>query len=208
MVDDNRQHFNVSREALGLPSDEDKPDKKIEKVVEGEVVRKHKGRAQKVAETFFGGDLREVAMFTLTDVFIPAAKNMLFETLTKGFERLLWNDNQSSAPRSGMQHFNYSKQSTSRSGTGSRAWGRSQRESFDFADISPLPRREDAEKVLARMYDLLDAYHMVTVGEFYGLVGITPEYTDEKWGWRNLRGASIQTVRDGYRINLPKPEVL
>ena len=49
---------------------------------------------------------------------------------------------------------------------------------------------------------------MVTVGEFYGLGGITPEYTDGKGGWKNLRGANVQSVRDGYRINLPRPEEL
>lgn len=207
MVDKERQPFDVSREALGLPSDETKPDKKVEKVVSGEVVRKHKSRAQKVAETFFGGDLREVASFTITDVFVPAAKNLIFETLTKGFERLLWNNDPVPTSRGGMQHFNYSKQSTSRNRAASRSWSRSQREAFDIADIT-LPSRQDAENVLTRMYDMLEAYHMVTVGEFYGLVGITPEYTDEKWGWKNLHGANVQSVRDGYRINLPRPEEL
>lgn len=206
MVDKERQPFDVSREALGLPSD-DKPDKKIEKVVTGEVVRKRKNRAQKVAETFFGGDLREVATFTITDVFVPAAKNLIYETLTKGFERLLWNNDQHQTSRGGIQHFNYSRQSTSRMQSASRPWSRSQRETFDISDIT-LPNRQDAENVLTRMYDMLDAYHMVTVGEFYGLVGITPEYTDEKWGWKTLRGANVQSVRDGYRINLPRPEEL
>lgn len=206
MVDKERQPFDVSREALGLPGD-DKPDKKIEKVVTGEVVRKRKNRAQKVAETFFGGDLREVATFTITDVFVPAAKNLIYETLTKGFERLLWNNDQHQTSRGGIQRFNYSRQSTSRMQSASRPWSRSQRETFDISDIT-LPNRQDAENVLTRMYDMLDAYHMVTVGEFYGLVGITPEYTDEKWGWKTLRGANVQSVRDGYRINLPRPEEL
>lgn len=76
-----------------------------------------------------------------------------------------------------------------------------------FDDVV-LATRTEAESVLSRMYDLIERYNMVTVAEFYSLVGISAEFTDENWGWRDLRSANIQHIRDGFRINLPKPEEL
>ena len=36
------------------------------------------------------------------------------------------------------------------------------------------------------------------------LVGVTGNYTDNKYGWTNIRNAEVVRVRDGYRIKLPR----
>ena len=68
--------------------------------------------------------------------------------------------------------------------------------------------REEADEVLARMDELLTDYKMVSVADFYDLVGITGKTTDNRYGWTDLRSASVIRDRDGYLIKLPRAEAL
>jgi hypothetical protein len=58
------------------------------------------------------------------------------------------------------------------------------------------------------MDQLIEKYETVSVADLYELLGVTSSYTDEKWGWVDLREATIRRVRDGYLLDLPKPESL
>ena len=49
-----------------------------------------------------------------------------------------------------------------------------------------------------------EAYQVVSVADFYDLVGVSGNYTDNKYGWTDIRNASVIRVRDGYMIKLPK----
>ena len=71
-----------------------------------------------------------------------------------------------------------------------------------------IASRAEAEQVLDEMYELLDTYKQVTVADFYDMLGISSEFTDNKYGWTNLNGARVIRVRDGYRIDLPREQVL
>ena len=51
----------------------------------------------------------------------------------------------------------------------------------------------------------MDEYRLVTVSDFYDLVGESGEYTDAKYGWQNIRNARVVRGRQGYYIELPKP---
>ena len=61
-----------------------------------------------------------------------------------------------------------------------------------------------AEDVLERMDELIATYQVVSVADFYDLVGVSGNYTDNKYGWTDIRNASVIRVRDGYMIKLPK----
>ena len=67
-----------------------------------------------------------------------------------------------------------------------------------------IENRGEAEDVLSRMDELIDQYGLVSVADLYDLVGINGNYTDNKYGWFNIRTASVVRVRDGYMIKLPK----
>lgn len=211
MVDDNRQHFNVSREALGLPTDQTgtKPKTKVEKIVEGQVVQKKKPAAQKVAETFFGGDLKEVATYTVKSVLIPAAKNMFFDTVTEGLKRLMWGESSSTTTVGRTDYGSRYRRYRGTSGgiQTSRPLSPVTNSSITVDD-AVLTREEDARNVLTYMYDLLDQYNEVTLAQFYDLLGITGDFTAEQWGWRSLQGAHVQQIHDGWRIVMPRLEQL
>ena len=77
------------------------------------------------------------------------------------------------------------------------------RTGYEYDDII-LDNRGEAEDVLSRMDELIDTYGVVSVADFYDLVGITGNYTDNKYGWSDIRNASVVRVREGYMIKLPK----
>ena len=58
--------------------------------------------------------------------------------------------------------------------------------------------------MLDRMNEIVETYGLVKVADLYDLVGLTCNYTDNKYGWTSLRTADIVRVRDGYTLKLPK----
>lgn len=208
MPANNNRDYDISREALGLEGETPKDEKHIEAVAQGTKVSKSKSKARQIAEIFVGGDLKETAEHVRDDVAIPALKNFLYDSLSEGLQRLLWGETKNDRRRNSTHrdYVGYSRRARESRPT-QQTSTRYSRVAQGFDDVV-LATRTEAESVLSRMYDLIDNYKMVTVAEFYSLVGISAEFTDENWGWRDLRSANIQHIRDGFRINLPKPEEL
>jgi hypothetical protein len=77
----------------------------------------------------------------------------------------------------------------------------------NFDDIL-ISSRGEAEEVLSHLVDLTIDYGQASVADLYDLVGITGEFTDNKWGWTDLRSASVSRVRDGYLLNLPRTKLI
>lgn len=197
---------------------EEKPQerKKTERVTQSEVVRRKKPVGKKLSETFIGGDARSVWAFVALDVLIPAAKDMFADAVSQGVERMIYGEAQSRGRRTGRRpgetYVSYNRMSH----PAARAPGpdprqkqlsRRARASHDFDEII-LATRVEAEEVLERLYDLVSKYETATVADLYDLVGLTGSYTDDKWGWFDLRGAGVSRIRNGYLLDLPKPEPL
>jgi hypothetical protein len=197
-----------------------KPEKKeVTQVTQNQVVQRKKSVGKRLTETFVGGDARSVWAFVALDVLVPAARDMLADAVSQGAERMIYGEAQSVGRRSGRrpsggQHISYNKYS------GSRRLGppdersrheigmsRRARAAHDFNEIV-LATRIEAEEVLERLFDLLEKYEVATVADLYDLVGITGTHVDDKWGWVDLRGANIRRVRDGYLLDVPRPEPL
>jgi replication-associated recombination protein RarA len=66
----------------------------------------------------------------------------------------------------------------------------------------------DAEDVLDQLRILIDQYDVVRVADLYDLCDITSDFTDQKWGWYDLRSARIRSVRGGYSLDLPPTEAI
>lgn len=186
-------------------------DRKVESVVTGEVTRRKKTWTSRIFGDVVAEDSGSVIEYLLTDVLIPAFKNLVVDFVTQGVERTVYGD---SRPRSAARtgHTNYTARYVSRTGTSAdqrQPAARTITTRHEFSDII-LAHRSDAEEVLDGMIELVDRYGNVSVSDFYELVGMTnaSEFTDNKYGWTDLRGASIQVVRGGYVIRLPRTQAL
>jgi len=198
-------------------------DRKVEKVVSGKVIKKKKSVGKRAVETFFGDDFESVKDFVIQDVLIQAAKSMICDMVGWGgaAEMLLFGDK-----RGGSRYYrgrdtkqtshrvnygSYSSTSTNdRTRDARREMSRTSKTRHDFDEIV-LETRGEAEEVLERLVDLTIDYDFASVADLYDLVGITPEFTDDKWGWADLSTASVGRVRGsrgGYIINLPRTQPL
>ena len=197
-------------------SNEEVREKKVEKVICGTVVQKKKGLIKKITETFIEDDTKSVGDYVIHDVLVPAAKSMVSDMVSGGIEMLLFGGRRGSRTfrDRGRSYVNYSSASyrgpsrdipIRHDRDAGRSMSYSGRSRHDFDEII-LETRGEAEEVLSHLVDLTVDYDVATVADLYDLVGVVSNFTDNKYGWTNLSGASVSRVRGGYVINLPRPQ--
>lgn len=185
-----------------------KPEKKVQKVVVTEVVVKKKGLGRKIKDTIIAADIRGVFRYVLAEVFVPAAKDMLFDGLTKGVQKTIYGESAvrrhhgfSTGPRITYNNPINRGPTPARFAPTPHAGPRS-RQTDDFV----LTSRDDAEMVLERLNDIIDKYEVASVGDLHELMGISASHVDQKWGWVYLGDVQVRQVREGYLIDLPPAE--
>jgi hypothetical protein len=190
------------------------PEKKIEKVIEGKVIQRKKPLGKKFSELLIGGDSKSVGSYIFYDVLLPAMKDTIADVMTQGVERMLFGEARSTSRRPGSRrggssnYTNYSNYTRNKPPWDDRRQiSPRARASHDFNEII-LETRAEAEEVLDRLFDLVAKYETATVRDLYELVGAPSKFTDDKWGWADLRGAGITRVRNGYLLDMPRPEPL
>lgn len=178
--------------------------KKVEKVVNSKVKVKKKSEISKFADVFISEDASNVKSYIFMDVLVPAIKKAISDIVTDGIDMILYGETGRNKKRSNSNnstYVSYNRYSDRRDERRETSYRTATR--YDFADVT-FDTKRDAEDVLERMEELLDTYGMVTVGDFNDLIGITGEFTDQRYGWTSLRTTDIIRVRDGYKLKLPR----
>lgn len=173
--------------------------KRVEKVVTGKVITKKKSEARKLADIFIADDINNVKNYILMDVIVPAVKNTISNIVRDGIDMILFGSARRDSKRTNVSYVSYDKYSNReepRTATVNRAV-------YQQKDII-LSTRGDAEHVISQMEAAIETYGMVSVGDLYDMVGEHSEWTDQKYGWINVRNAEAIRVRDGYLLKLPK----
>lgn len=197
-----------------FPKQKEDP-KKLDPVVTGRVVRRKQPLGRKFKDTFVGGDARAVWAVVFLDVLVPSAKDMIVDAGKEMIERMIYGDSTTPRRRSAARaasnfgHVAYNRMYTPQSPSKheDRDDRRSRRKPspLDFDEII-LDTRVEAEEVIDRLFDLVAQYDVARVSDLYELLGISGPYTTQKWGWRDIRGAGVTKVRNGYLLDLPVPE--
>jgi hypothetical protein len=190
--------------------------KPVRVIVDANLVQNKKPLGRKIAEVFGGESMRSVGEHVVTDVLLPQFKEMLLDTVIVGAKRaILGGDRAVSNSRArdtkyGTGNANYNQMYVSPNrgyGTSApsqqRAAEMDSRGPNDFRDYL-FPSRGQAEEIVDNLISVLDQYGTVSVHELKAMIGKTGEFTDQKWGWKNLREAGVSRDRDGYRLDLPK----
>lgn len=203
-------------------SESEKP-KKVEAVVTTQVVQRKKPLGKRLAESLSGDDARSVGQYLLFDVIVPSAKDMFLDLVNQGLERLLMGTSEGRSRIGGRTLGNrpgYSKMysgspggisafrpSADRPGAGSRDLSYKARATHDFDEIV-MEKKTEADQVLFGLQELMNEYGQVTVSDLYALCNITGSYTDDKWGWTDLRGSKVDRIRAGWLLVLPSTQPL
>jgi hypothetical protein len=200
------------------------PEKKIEKVVTGEVINKPKSIGRKFKDIFFGGELKAATRFVAADVILPAFRDLLVGAITEGTRRVVYGEsmyrrrpyeyrprvsynNPVSRPYTAYSYPRDPRDPRDRPNLPdqpSRSWRQDRPESNEII----LSQRTDAELVVERLIDIIEKYEVASLADLYDLIGQPSSPIDNKWGWTYLRNVEVRQVREGYLIDLPPLEAV
>lgn len=184
----------------------------VQKVVTNPVSQRKAPLGRRVRDQFAGDDAQTVGGYVLFEVLIPAAKNMLVEAGQQALERLFFGGDRPGRPSAAAPGYTpYGKifrgQAVVQSNSNARTLSPQSRATHDFADIL-FATRVEVDEVVSKLSDLISQYDVATVADLYYLVGITPQFTDDNWGWDDIRHAQIRPGRQGYILDMPRPIAL
>ena len=186
-----------------MPDNKDYPsnshtsrEKKLEKIVQGNVRTRKKSFLRKTRDVFINEDSDTIKSYILMDVIIPEIKEIIMETVNV----ILFGGSKPAKKRGSNQSYvSYSSYSSNKPRRIER-----KPTANDFNDVI-FESRGEAEEVLSSLMDIIVDYGVTTVADLYDLVGITGSFTDNKYGWTDLAGSGVSRARGGgYIINLPK----
>lgn len=179
-------------------------------IVKGDVHLRKQPLEKRLMEIIFPGSMEDIKEHMIFDVLIPGIRDNVWNMLTDGLSLLFSGSvkkKNAGKPSNGyVQYSNYSYGGTS---TSSSSSGRT-------LDPPPLDdvvfnSKEDAYQVLDDLVDYISRFESVPVSYFYDRCGITVANWQgpNKWGWTNLGGARVMSLRGGgYVIDFPKPVYL
>ena len=174
--------------------------KRVEKVVTGTAKTK-KNELRKLSDVFISEDAANVKSYIFMDVLVPAIKKAISDIIVNGIDMILYGESgrtkrSSDASRVSYRSY-YDRKDESPSTTRTRS-------GYSYDDVV-VETRGEAEAVRTRLEEIVDEYGRVSVADLYDLVGVTGNYTDNNYGWTNVRNVEIIRVYGGgYMLKMPK----
>ena len=176
--------------------------KRAEKVIKGKAKVK-KNEVRKLTDVFISEDVSNVKSYILMDVIVPAVKKAIYDLVVGTLDMSLYGGRGVNGKRPTADKVSY-RDYNSVSRRDDRTYNTNRTASgYSYDDII-VDTRGEAESVLARMDEIMEEYESVRVADLYDLVGVTGQYTDNDYGWTNIRNAEVVRVRDGYKIKMPR----
>lgn len=199
----------TSNSNVSKGEDEKKP--KPDKVVTGEVVVNKKSLGKKVVETFTIEDNRSVVEHLIFDVVVPTTKALIIDLVTQGLEGKFYGSGVGGRTGSYLgrrgAYTNYSKITKEPKRQSSTPITQRDRADHRFDSVE-FESRGEAELTIDKLTEQIENYDVATVSDLYSAIGLTSDFTDENWGWTDLRSASIRRSGGRYLLYLPKPQPL
>jgi len=211
---------NRAREAIN-PNSAKKVEerKKLEPIVKGPAIKQKPTFLDKFKTSFLGegGNIGEFIMY---DILVPAFRSTISD-MGFGLIEMFFGTGRGGRGREhnsriirdrGRSYIDYNSdrerdRDRGRNRDDRRDLDRSDRARHDFSNVI-FTNRDEAEEVLRRLVDIIQAYDEVTVAAFYELSNIESEHTDGRYGWTSLRDAYTDRVRNGYIIRFPQTRPL
>lgn len=195
--------------------------KSLDKVVAGEPKKVKKSLVGRLVTGVLGPEgLPGIGQYVSEEIIVPAIKNIIVDAVTSGINMVMYGDSKGTTPRNyggaprytgyGASHrptVNYTSRYTSQQPEPSQMSTRGVRQGVEEYIIE---NREDAAHVLTTLTEQADMYGSVSIADYYDLIGIPSNYTDNNYGWilETIAHSSIRPVRGGHVIKFPPAEVI
>lgn len=185
----------------------DKP--QVKKVIKGSASVKKKSEMSKIASTIISEECKSIKEYAIYDVVIPVLKDTISQLVKGSIDMLFYGEVRSSSSR-GRSSTNASRVSYRDYYDDGRRDDRrddrrlSSRTSYDNIAFD---YKEDAEEVLNAMDDIMEQFGVVRVADLFEMAGLSGNgYTDQNYGWTNIRASKIERGRDGkYYLKMTRP---
>lgn len=163
--------------------------------------------------------LPSIGAYVNDEIIKPAIKNIIVDAVTSGINMVMYGE-KGGPNRGGRGSSHYGNQRTTHRPTTNY--------SNRYANANPEPERRavrparygveeyiiedrmDAVHVLTSLTEHADKYDSVSVADYYDLIGVPSQYTDNNYGWTidSVTQATIIPTRGGYIIKFPPVEVI
>lgn len=186
-------------------------EKKVSPITSDVTVKKEGSLAKK----FFAQDLKSTGSNIFNETIIPGAKRILSDIVKRSIDFLLYGSYNATSDGTrfdyrGITTRNISTLSPIGSNQGPQPIQQNYaRPSIFSIDEVEFKERGVAEEVLAHLQHVCATYGMVSVADFYDAISQPSNFTDNKYGWKDLTTAQVQRLMNGqYKILFPKVVVL
>jgi hypothetical protein len=188
--------------------------KKIEKIVTGPVTKQKRSVGIRFKEVFFGGEFKSATRYIGADVLLPALRNLVVDAVESGIKRMVYGEGNFTRGRSQANTPTEYRPRTVYNSPIDRSRSRAylpdqpphQLPSRGGNEDLVLVSREEAQAVLEQLGAIIERYDVVSVADLYETVGLPSTHVDNKWGWASLNNSVIRQVRNGFLLELPRPQ--
>lgn len=201
-----RNYKSNSNKSRSAELEEEPVKREIEKADIAPVKVKKRSGFSKFRESIVKEDARTVGSYVMQEMFIPKLIDMIVDMGKGAIEMYFYGK---TSDRGSRRSYG-SKVSYSSYYDDDRRYRdrvRSRDEYYDYDEVT-FSSRDDAEEILNRMWDIVNdpRYGKVcTVADYFDLCDVPGRYTDNKYGWHDLRGAYVRRTGKEYVIELPRP---
>lgn len=193
-------------------SDKEEKRPRLEKMVDASEYKKKENYLTRALSVFLPEDVYDLKDYIINGIVVPMIKDGLEDighTLIRGSGR------RKTSSRRGRRYYDddddyhppyrkyYDDRRRERYDDDDRYY---RSECTDFKNVK-FGNRGDAERVLARLEDIIYKNRYVSFLDFYDLTGQPTRSTDSNYGWTNLDRARVDRLRgdNGYIIHFPSP---
>lgn len=196
----------------------DKPE--FKSVVSASPKKVKRGLISRLISGVAGPDgLPGIGSYVNDEIIKPAIKNIIVDAVTSGINMVMYGE------KGGPNRARHTQYSGSRGGAyrPNTNYGSNYRSSAPAEVERPVTRsprvgveeyviadRYDASHVLMTLTESADRYDTVSVADYYDLIGVPSQYTDNNLGWGidAITKAVIIPHQGGYIIKFPPVEVI
>lgn len=184
--------------------------------------KRKKGLVERFVVAMIGPEgIPSVTSYLNKEIVVPAIKDIIANSVSAGVNMMVYGRDQAGERKGGYN--NYNSQSYSRPQRNYQSSYSSNRYAQRQAPVErETPRRsnmfrstdyimnsrQEALDVLDVLRENLENYGLVTLADFFDLIGIDTQYVDNNYGWTDLENVTIVPVRGGYTLSLPNVDVL
>lgn len=174
--------------------------------IDGKVVAKKKPLWKRFVDMFEPDDTENIKDYVIDEVLLPGiydnVSNLAIDAVNAFLSMIFHKKPNYRRNSYGSSKVSYSSYYDSKK---DRDREDRYRKVLDPIDVI-FEQRSDAELALDSLKECISKYEVATINDFYDIARVTGsgEYTDEYYGWRDVSGAYIGRVREGYVINLPR----